>query len=137
MTQDESGNYYVLTNGKPYRVLLASVTYFKALPGDEIAVVLPRDIESNWAAIENVIQRGAHKDWQSDLRKATEANEAMNSWKADLKESSSGEENTSSSEPEDGPIDPAVLDSWVRDMEEIEKEIRATETDAASTTNKE
>ena len=137
MTQDESGNYYVLTNGKPYRVLLASVTYFKALPGDEIAVVLPRDIESNWAAIENVIQRGAHKDWQSDLRKATEANEAMNSWKADLKESSSGEENTSSLEPEDGPIDPAVLDSWVRDMEEIEKEIRAAETDAASTTNKE
>lgn len=137
MTQDESGNYYVLTNGKPYRVLLASVTYFKALPGDEIAVVLPRDIESNWAAIENVIQRGAHKDWQSDLRKATEANEAMNSWKADFKESSSGEENTSSLEPEDGPIDPAVLDSWVRDMEEIEKEIRAAETDAASTTNKE
>lgn len=138
MTQDEGGNYYVLTNGKPYRVLLASVTYFKALPGDEVAVVLPRDIESSWAAIENVIQRGAHKDWQSDLRKATEANEAMNAWKADLKESSSEENAVSSSEPEEKSIDPAVLDDWVRDMEEIEKEIRAAEADAtASATNKE
>ena len=128
----------MLTNGKPYRVLLASVTYFKALPGDEVAVVLPRDIESSWAAIENVIQRGAHKDWQSDLRKATEANEAMNAWKADLKESSSEENAVSSSEPEEKSIDPAVLDDWVRDMEEIEKEIRAAEADAtASATNKE
>ncbi|MEK7181514.1 MAG: hypothetical protein AAB708_00110, partial [Patescibacteria group bacterium] len=28
VTQDESGNFYVLANGKPYRVLLASITYF-------------------------------------------------------------------------------------------------------------
>src|SRR3989344_7159857 len=37
VTQDENGNYYVLADGKPYRVLLASITYFKAAPGDEVA----------------------------------------------------------------------------------------------------
>ena len=66
------------------------------------------------------------------------ANEAMNAWKAERKESSSEENAVSSSEPEEKSIDPAVLDDWVRDMEEIEKEIRAAEADAtASATNKE
>lgn len=125
MTQDENGNYYVIANGKPYRVLLASVTYFKALPGDEIAIVLPRDIDGNWAAIENVIERGAHKDWQNDLQKATEANETMNDWKQDLKEMHSDKTPVA---PTETPIsDPTLLDSWVRDMEEIEKEIQASE----------
>lgn len=124
MTQDENGNYYVLANGKPYRVLLASVTYFKALPGDEIAIVLPRDIEGNWAAIENVIERGAHKDWQTDFHKATEANETMNAWKEDLRDVAPA---PSAPKAETPVSDPSLLDSWVRDMEEIEKEIRATE----------
>jgi hypothetical protein len=122
MTQDENGNYYVLANGKPYRVLLASVTYFKALPGDEIAIVLPRDIESNWSAIENVIERGAHKDWQNDFQKATEANETMNAWKDDLKDIAPA---PAAPKTETPVSDPSLLDSWVRDMEEIEKEIRA------------
>lgn len=127
MTQDENGNYYVLANGKPYRVLLASVTYFKALPGDEIAIVLPRDIEGNWAAIENVIERGAHKDWQADFHKATEANETMNAWKEDLKDVAPAPAAPKAEAPVS---DPSLLDSWVRDMEEIEKEIRATEPSA-------
>lgn len=127
MTQDENGNYYVLANGKPYRVLLASVTYFKALPGDEIAIVLPRDIEGNWAAIENVIERGAHKDWQTDFHKATEANETMNAWKEDLRDV----DPAPAAPKAEAPVsDPSLLDSWVRDMEEIEKEIRATEPSA-------
>jgi len=136
MPQDENGNYYVLTNGKPFRVLLASVTYFKALPGDEVAIVLPRDIESNWGAIENAIQRGVYKDWQSDLRKATDANEAMNSWKADLKESPEEIPTPSTKSPEES-VDPSVLDDWVHDMEEIEKEIRAAEAGVAAPSNKE
>ncbi len=129
MTQDENGNYYVITNGKPYRVLLASVTYFKALPGDEVAVVLPRDIESNWAAIENVIERGSHKNWQSDLHKATEAHEAMNAWKADFQEKPMGRETSAFADETQPiePIDPSVLDAWVRDMEKVEQEIRAAE----------
>lgn len=57
VTQDEHGSYYIIANGKPYRVLLASVTYFKAEPGDEAVIVIPRDLESNWGAIENIIQK--------------------------------------------------------------------------------
>lgn len=117
VTQDESGNYYVVANGKPHRVLLASITYFKATPGDEVAVVVPRDLESNWAAIENIIQKGAHKDWEGELAKATEENSVINSWKKDLKDSPAPT-SASQSSPQSSP-----LDAWVRDMEEIEKEI--------------
>jgi hypothetical protein len=49
----ENGHYFVDVNGKDYRVLLASVTYFKAKPGDQVSVNLPED-DSNteWAALE-------------------------------------------------------------------------------------
>src|ERR1051326_8604481 len=33
--QQKDGHYYVEVEGKKYRVLLASVTYFKAKPGDQ------------------------------------------------------------------------------------------------------
>lgn len=124
VTQDENGNYYVLADGKPYRVLLASITYFKAAPGDEVAVVTPRGIDATWAAIENVIQKGAHQDWQTALTKAAEENESINSWKKELKDKSPAD--TSIIKPGDSAPrgDTHMLDSWVRDMEEIEKEIK-------------
>ncbi|OGI16282.1 MAG: hypothetical protein A2878_01345, partial [Candidatus Moranbacteria bacterium RIFCSPHIGHO2_01_FULL_54_31] len=86
VTQDENGNYYVLADGKPYRVLLASITYFKAAPGDEVAIVTPQGLEATWAAIENVIQKGARQDWQAALSKASEENESINNWKQELKD---------------------------------------------------
>lgn len=47
------GAYYVETNGREYRVLLASVTYFKAKMGDQISIIVPEDNrEAEWAAIE-------------------------------------------------------------------------------------
>jgi hypothetical protein len=49
----ENGHYYVTVNGKDYRVLLASVTYFKAKPGDQVSVNLPEDdSQAEWAALE-------------------------------------------------------------------------------------
>jgi hypothetical protein len=49
----EKGHYYVEVAGKDYRVLLASVTYFKAKPGDQVSVNLPEDDATvEWAAIE-------------------------------------------------------------------------------------
>lgn len=46
-------HYYVETGEKSYRVLLASVTYFKAKTGDQISVSIPADdIDAEWAAIE-------------------------------------------------------------------------------------
>lgn len=52
LTQHD-GAYYVEVSGKEYRVLLASVTYFKAKSGDQVSVVIPEDNEeAEWAAIE-------------------------------------------------------------------------------------
>lgn len=49
----ENGHYFVDVNGKQYRVLLASVTYFKAKPGDQVSVNLPEDDSTaEWAALE-------------------------------------------------------------------------------------
>lgn len=49
----ENGHYLVAVGNKNYRVLLASVTYFKAKPGDQVSVNVPED-DSNaeWAALE-------------------------------------------------------------------------------------
>lgn len=47
------GAYYVEVSGKEYRVLVASVTYFKAHVGDQISIVIPEDNrDAEWAAIE-------------------------------------------------------------------------------------
>ncbi len=51
LTQRE-GHYYVDVEGKEYRVLLASVTYFKTKPGDQVTVIVPEDETAEWAAIE-------------------------------------------------------------------------------------
>ena len=50
----KEGHYYVEAAAKEYRVLLASVTYFKAKPGDQISIVIPEDEgeDITWAAIE-------------------------------------------------------------------------------------
>lgn len=49
----EAGHYFVNVNGKNYRVLLASVTYFKAKPGDQVSVNIPEDdTNAEWAALE-------------------------------------------------------------------------------------
>lgn len=51
----QEGTYMVEAGGKLYHVLFASVTYFKAQPGDEVTVVIPADRPASWAAIEAVI----------------------------------------------------------------------------------
>jgi len=53
----ETDNFQVLADGKKYKVILASVTYFKGEEGDEAAILVPQDKNSAWAAIENIIKR--------------------------------------------------------------------------------
>jgi hypothetical protein len=49
----ENGHYFVDVNGRKLRVLLASVTYFKAKPGDQVSVNVPEDdATTEWAALE-------------------------------------------------------------------------------------
>lgn len=57
LSQTETGEYRVVTEGKPYKVLLASLTYFKAEPGDDVTIVVPKEGETEWAAVENVIKK--------------------------------------------------------------------------------
>lgn len=66
LTQDERGDYRVVADGQTHRVLLASLTYFKAEPGDEVTIIVPAESESEWAAVENVIKAGAHSDVELD-----------------------------------------------------------------------
>lgn len=49
----KEGHYFVEVGKRDYRVLLASVTYFKAKPGDQISINVPEDeVDAEWAAIE-------------------------------------------------------------------------------------
>lgn len=86
--QDEAGNYYILADGKPYKVLLASITYFKVEPGDEVAITTSRDIESSWAAIESVLQKGrdASPEITSSEKSVPNKESILNEWTSDMKE---------------------------------------------------
>lgn len=47
------GQYYVEANGKEYRILLASVTYFRIAVGDQVTIIIPEDNpDATWAAVE-------------------------------------------------------------------------------------
>ena len=52
LTQHD-GNYYVEASGKEYRILLASVTYFRINLGDQVTIIVPEDNpDATWAAVE-------------------------------------------------------------------------------------
>jgi hypothetical protein len=47
------GAYYVEASGKEYRILLASVTYFRLNIGDQVTIIVPADNpDAEWAAVE-------------------------------------------------------------------------------------
>lgn len=47
------GAYYVEANGHEYRILLASVTYFRINVGDQVTIVVPAENpDATWAAVE-------------------------------------------------------------------------------------
>lgn len=53
LLKQENGHYFVEAGARNYRVLLASVTYFKAKPGDQVSVNVPEDdSQAEWAALE-------------------------------------------------------------------------------------
>jgi hypothetical protein len=52
---NENGKFKVLAEGNSYKVLLASVTYFRGEVGDRVSLVIPDGVESDWGAIEAVL----------------------------------------------------------------------------------
>lgn len=52
LTQHD-GAYFVEAGGKEYRILLASVTYFRINIGDQVTIIVPEDNpDATWAAVE-------------------------------------------------------------------------------------
>ncbi len=47
------GVYYVEASGREYRILLASVTYFRLSEGNQVTIIVPEDNpDATWAAVE-------------------------------------------------------------------------------------
>ena len=52
----ETEDFKALVGKKIYKLLLASVTYFKGDVGDEVVILVPKEGKSSWAAVENIIK---------------------------------------------------------------------------------
>ena len=115
---DADGDYFVAAEGKAYKILLASITYFKVEPGDEVTLVLPKNIDSDWGSIENVLQKTASK-------KKEESNFSQKSIYEVLKEENKFEEKADDVEKNDAPTNTSasLIDEWAPDLEELKKEL--------------
>lgn len=116
VNQDADGNFFVTSEGQPYKVLLASITYFKVDPGDEVTLVTPRDIDSDWGSVENVVNKaGAVKQTPpqiNDLIPEVEAEEKKEPASTDAKQGGEA--------PKE---DLSAIDEWDNDLAELKKEL--------------
>ncbi len=118
--QDTSGNYFVAVDGKAFKVLLASITYFGVEPGDEVAIVTSQDENAQWASIEAVLQQNADPS-------AAPAIESLQNTVNQPKDDTPKTANELLTGTSDSSVDAGgdIMDEWVPDIDEIEKEIRA------------
>ena len=57
LLQDEiTGDWYAVSDTRRWKLLTASVTYFKGQPGDEVVILIPKNSKSLWASVENIIK---------------------------------------------------------------------------------
>lgn len=49
--------FFASLNGKKWKLLTASVTYFKGESGDEVVFLTPSESGSRWAAVENIVKK--------------------------------------------------------------------------------
>jgi len=52
----ENDEHWVVSDTDKWRILKASVTYFKGQSGDKVAFLIPQDGPSKWAAVENIVK---------------------------------------------------------------------------------
>jgi len=115
--QDSNGNYFVIADGKPFKVLLASITYFKAEPGDEVALVVPRDIETDWGAIENVIHSA------KNTFVPVSSGKVKSDFGLDFLKDEKEKKEEAIKEPDKSEEDQKLIDEWAPNLEELEKEL--------------
>ncbi len=48
--------FFAIADGNKWRLLTASVTYFRGESGDEAVILVPKNGESKWAAVENIVK---------------------------------------------------------------------------------
>lgn len=53
---EQTDEFQVVAAGVVYKVLLASITYFKGESGDDVVILLPKDQQARFAAVENIIK---------------------------------------------------------------------------------
>ena len=57
MLIQEDGQYKVLADGKAYRILLASITFYRAEVGDQVTILIPKSQAANWGSVEAIIPK--------------------------------------------------------------------------------
>lgn len=57
LERSASGEFFALSDGKRWRLLTASVTYYKGEAGDEAVILVPKNGDSKWAAVENIVRK--------------------------------------------------------------------------------
>lgn len=55
LERGSDGCYYAVYGEQRWRLLTASVNYFRAEPGNRIAILIPKDKPSQYAALENLV----------------------------------------------------------------------------------
>ena len=57
VSHPETNQWGVLAEDKLYKILTASVTFYKGKAGDEVILLTPREGTSDWGAVENIIKK--------------------------------------------------------------------------------
>jgi len=57
LVSDGAGQWTVLADGKTYKILTASATFYKGNAGDEVVILIAKDGDSGWGAVENIIHK--------------------------------------------------------------------------------
>ena len=56
LAQDPQGNWVVIAEMTPYRILTASVTFHRARQGDQVVILIPEGIRASWGAVETFLR---------------------------------------------------------------------------------
>ncbi|MFH0873675.1 MAG: hypothetical protein V1846_02425 [Candidatus Komeilibacteria bacterium] len=61
----DKGDYIVVVDDRLFKTLTASITYYKGEEGDQVVILVPKDADSKWAAVENIIKKSLFPTSQS------------------------------------------------------------------------
>jgi hypothetical protein len=53
---DLDGEIFLNAQGKAYKIIQSTKTFFGIVPGDEVIAIIPKNVDCDWATVENVIK---------------------------------------------------------------------------------